>query len=287
MPQVRNFALNKEIIPERIYKAEKHLVVSTGIEIEFSVQEELRRFLREYLLFIGAPEPTYLRIDAFPRGDCIDIIEVNVELREGWGVGLNLARAAGLPVTVPAGVRLPERFICYSDAYREEFELAQGEFLLLGQNVHITAWRPEICQRASELALDDKLHLARFAKVWRSALVRIPSMYVYPDVQYDEVPEHVVFKFRQKMGRLADTAGYSVITRSDPRFRKRIRTWYTDGDMIAQHRVAQMLLEDDSPVQCIIMCAGTEPVTGYLQVAPPDTFVINDKSARKGPLVFL
>jgi len=296
MPKIQTFRLDENIVADCIYKDFPHQTTPTGLVVERRVKDDLRQFLQRFLDYSGCPQDSFLRVDAFVRENSLEVIEVNVECQEGWGISLNLLRASSNIITFDKGVCLPCEIIAYSENYLPEFLLTQKEFVSLGHRMDIVGWqeRPGVPARGE---FDNKVYLAEFSRVWNSLHpgwsgeynrgAQVPTMYSVSDTAWDKVPQDVVFKFCNKYGTFSNRAKYSVAARSQIGKGKFVRRCYELREVIAQQRVCPLELERGLVTQAIIMCAGQEPVTGYLQVAPPGTFVINDKSASKGPLVFL
>jgi hypothetical protein len=207
-----------------------------------------------------------------------------VELQDGWGVALNLLRASGNTPRPIKGTMLPMEIIAYSEDYIPEFELAQREFAILGHEMQIVGWR-ERQGVASKSKFDDKLYLAKFSRVWCGNLVRVPAIHDILSTCWDDLPDDVVFKFREKYGEASRKARYSVARRAQIGKGKYMRQCYNEGTAVAQEYTEPLRLEDGSATQAIILCSGATPVTGYLQVAPQGVFIINDKTASKGALV--
>lgn len=283
MPRVHTFDLDTSVVARRIYRNYTHETTVVGATIETTVCKELSEFLHAYLAENRCSEHVFLRVDAFVDADSLRIIEVNAELQDGWGVALNLLRASG---NVPQRNRapFPTEIIVYYEDYLPEFELAREEFRRLGHEMQIVSWRkrPGVLLKNP---LDDKMCLARFSRLWQGSRVRIPRTYWNENTVWEDLPDDVIFKFRHKYGTHSRKAGFSVARRSDIGNGKYIRRCYAKGDVIAQERILPFTTADGSVTQAIILCSGYVPVTGYLQVAPQGTFIINDKTAQKGPLV--
>lgn len=296
MTRITQFHLDESILAKTIYKGYPHKTTATGLLLGEEVREELRAFLRQFLQCSGYPEDDlYFRIDAFIGEEGLYIIEINVELQDGWGVALNLLRASGNELFIPYGAisRLPTVFQNYGNGYRTEFELACEELALLGFEK-----RPIVQDMPSYLApgtpvyppkheLDSKIYLARFAPQWDGESVIVPRMFCVETTPWDAVPEDVIFKFCRKYGPEARKARYSVLDRSKAGKAKFIRRCYNAGTLVAQKRVSPLTLDDGSVTQAVILCVGPQPATGYLQVSPAGTMVINDKTAKAGPLLFV
>jgi hypothetical protein len=285
MPRVSEFVLDTSIIAKRIYRDAPHTITSTGLLIEPEVREEIREFLSRFLEFSGCNEHVFLRLDAFFDDTALTIIEVNVELHDGWGVALNLLRAAGRAPNFCPGAKLPQEIVAHNNEYLPEFELAREEFAQFGNELSVVSWR----KRPKILAkhwLDDKLFLAQFSRVWRGRRVITPHSYWNENTSWDDRPPNGVFKCRDKHGAAATTIRHSVLDLSGVKKGKALRVFWESADAIIQERERPAQLEDWSPMQAILLCSRSEPLCGYLQVAPPSSFIINDKGTLKGPLVF-
>ena len=308
--RVERFSLDESVLPRSVYRDPfkgyeiAHKTTSWGLVLEDEVQDETGAFLEEFLAFHGyASRGLCFRLDAFLRRDKLLILEVNVETQDGWGVALNLVRAAGVKVEIPPDADMPGEFIDYGDGHRAEFELACQELALLGCKAAIKEgelnpdpWFWGIPWSIPKHELDDKMYLARFASTWQGESVLVPKMYHRDEVPWEEIPEDVIFKFGKKYGPESRRASCSVIRRKSSQFGKgeRIRACYERGRAIAQEWIEPLRLEDGSATQAVILCAGVHPITGYLQVMPAqrefylkETLLINDKSALAGPLVFV
>ncbi len=285
MPAIREFALDKAVLAQRIYRDCLHETTSVGAILTESILHELREFLEAYLGFLGSEEHQFLRLDVFLGQQTLNVIEVNAELQDGWGVALNLLRASGNALPACNGGKFPTEIIAYSEDYVPEFELAKSELAFIGKEMQIAWWhdRPGIPLKSP---FDDKMYLARFSREWRGDRIRIPATYWAENMAWEQLPDDIVFKFRHKYGEQARRARYSVACRADIGKGKFMRQCYTAGHVVVQERIEPLRLEDGSATQAIIMCSGHDPITGYLQVAPPDIFIINDRTARKGVLVF-
>lgn len=284
MPEIKSFQLDKTIIAERIYRDCRHLTSTTGGVFDEYESRELEQFLTAFRNFIKI-DYQFMRLDIFLGDQNLYIIEINVELQDGWGVALNLLRASGKTIRAK-GECFPREIIAYSEDYVPEFELAQKELANLGQKMEVVSWRERLGVMAKS-PFDDKIYLARFSKIWEGLLIKIPRTYWIENTTWEDLPEDVVFKFRQKYGEQAKRAGYSARHRSDLGKGKFIRQCYFNGSVIAQEYIKPGQTIDGQVTQAIVMCAGNIPVTGYLQTAPPGTFIINDRTAAKGPLELL
>ena len=278
------FELDSSVVAPVIYKDLPHRTTSVGLKVSKTVQEELQKFLQGFLEFHGRSEhDTFIRVDAFFSQEKLYIIELNVELADGWGVALNLARACNGGLVLP-NTKMPSKYVAYSSNYLPEYQLAIEEFRLLGHSgVSIeTHWG----KTEEKDPLDNKLALEQFSRTQIAGVVGTPRMYSVENTPWVQVPEDVVFKFTEKYGSEATRARYSVKKRSGIGKGEFMRKCYNRGRAIAQERIEPRRLSDGSVTQAIIMCSGSTPVTGYLQVAEAREFIINDRTARKGPLLF-
>lgn len=284
MPQIKTFELDEAVLAKEIYAGHPHQTTPIGVVIEERVRKDLRTFLKTFLERTKCSDE-FLRVDAFIRKDGLDIIEINVECQEGWGIALNLLRASNSVLDVERVSLIPREIIAYGDEYLPEFKLVQVELERFGFDMNIVSYseRPGVPIRSE---FDKKMYLALLDGMSVGS-IKIPSIYYDSSTPWDEVPQDVVFKFCEKYGEWSRKARYSVATRAKIGKGKFMRKCYASREAIAQKRIDPLTLSDGSVTQAIIMCAGAEPVTGYLQVAPPGTFIINDRTARKGPLVFI
>lgn len=284
MPKVRSFPLDNAIVAKRIYRDYPHQTTTVGCIIEEPMRRELASFLEGFLRFIQCDENIFLRLDVFLNDGVLNIIEINVELQDGWGVALNLLRASGNKPKPFNGAVLPAEIIVYNEDYTPEFQLAQSEFAVLGHIMRIVGWQ-ERRGIPSKSKYDDKLFLAQYSRIWRGTLVHVPCMYSVENTAWEDLPEDVVFKFREKYGDASRKARYSVARREQIGKGKYMRQCYNTATAVAQKYIEPLRLEDGSATQAIILCSGATPLMGYLQVAPQGVFVINDKTASKGALV--
>jgi hypothetical protein len=285
MSRIQTFVLDQSEVAPVIYRDLPHVVTPVGLIVEQQAQNELARFMSDFMRSVGAGQEQYFRIDAFVADGGLQVIEINNEVQDGWGVSLNLLRAAGKTPAPELVNGIPEQIIVYNTDYMPEFKLAQREASLLGRNVQLPSWR----ERQGIIAkgpYESKMYLARFSRQWVGSLVSVPKFYSTEDTPWEDIPEDVVFKFCHKYGPGAQKARYSVVTRKDLGKGRFMRRAYEAGEAVAQERTDPLHLPDGSVTQAIILCAGSKPVAGYLQVAPPGVFIINDKTSAKGPLVF-
>lgn len=281
MLRLQPVPLDRAIVAPSIYANLPHVVTNTGLVIENVVKVELEQFLREYCAFLGvAAHEKCFRIDLYFDQGRVYIIEVNVEVADGWGVSLNLQRAAGISPAVP--VVVPAVIPTYPHDPREtEFQLAIGEWARLGACISLAVHPERLID-----PLDNKLHLARFAPLWRGERVVIPPLFWHGNAAWEDVPEDVYLKFAEKFCVEAVTSRYSAKPRCELGRARQMQRLFTEGRAIAQKCISPFQTTVGEQVQAVVMCAGAHVVTGYIQIAPPTRTVINDKGTKKGALIF-
>jgi hypothetical protein len=233
---IRTFTLNTSEIATSIYRDCPHQTTSVGMILTESARHELGEFLEAYLRFLGSNEHLFLRFDIFLGNDALNVIEVNAELQDGWGVALNLLRASGNTLPVCNDANFPTEIIAYSEDYLSEFKLAQSELARIGKEMKI-AWSHDRPGIPSKSPFDDKLCLAQFSREWRGNRVRIPKTYWVENTDWEQLPDDVVFKFRHKYGEPAQRARYSVATRSGIGRGKFMHQSYVAGHVVVQERI--------------------------------------------------
>lgn len=301
---LRQFELDHSVVAPCVYGTESHKVTSLGTVICQKTHVELTNLLKSLCEAAGVPEAgTFFRIDAYPQPDgSLAVLEVNAHFVDGWGVALNLCRATRSPVALPLHA-FPKRWTSHEDVYLPELLLTCHELEILGaENMQVISWQEALVRCGKPVywygrfrrhhefshiqpshgdALDDKMHLVYLSSLCgTNGHVRIPPTYSEETCAWQSLPTNVVFKCRHKWS--GDKT--SVRFREDIGRGKDARRRYEAGEMIAQELVPPYLV-GERPVQCVILCIGTLPVTGYLQHAGVGTRIINDNSEH-GPLVF-
>jgi hypothetical protein len=282
VPYLETHSLDRTIVAPSIYGSEPHAVTDTTLIIEQALREELQDFLGSYTRFLGVEhEPKWFRVDLYFDAVQVHIIEVNVEVADGWGVALNLMRAADNPLV--GSFSFPSEFLSFAGDLRQtEFLLALSEWKRIGHRAGIRELETRVVD-----PLDNKRHLARFSKAWRGERVRVPRLYDVGCTPWEDVPTDVYLKFADKFSPEAAQSRYSVKPRSELGRARQMRELYGQGLAIAQDRAVPHRLSDNRQVQAVVMCAGSRTVAGYIQVAPSGRQVINDKGTEKGALFFL
>lgn len=275
--------LDANVVATSIYGDAPHLVESLGLYVDQVARLELEEFMRQFCSFVGidAHVEKYFRLDLYFDEVTVYVIEINVEVADGWGVSLNLLRATGKSLPC-SGQMFPTIIPTFPEDPRQtEFELACHEFKAYG---HLS----EVITKDARIfdPLDSKLFLARFSKTWRGDRVKVPRMYFSEVCPWETVPTDVYLKFTDKFCPEAMSARYSVKPRSELGKAKQMRKLYDEGRAIAQERVEPYRLSDERQVQAVVMFAGSVPVTGYIQIAGATRKVINDKDTSKGALIF-
>lgn len=176
MIKFKTFELDRTIVAPVIYRDYPHKTTPVGLVVEMAVVQELKCFLKKFLEFHNRTEAgTFIRVDAFFSENGLQVIELNVELADGWGVALNLARASGNLVTLPLGIELPSHYVAYTSNYISEYQLAVKEFCRLGH--HVGDIESRYCEIEIKDELDNKMCLERFSRIWKGDLVKVPKMY--------------------------------------------------------------------------------------------------------------
>lgn len=276
MPYLQETTLDRTIVAPSIYGNFPHTVTDLALMVEPEIRVELERFVQEYAAFLGAAGK-YFRIDLYVEAGYVYIIEVNVEVADGWGVALNLLRAAGY---TPCDESVfPTQFPTFAeDARQTEFGLAIAEFAQLDHQASMIHLDAPVTDE-----LDNKWHLARFAGRWKSDRVLIPIFYWQEKCQWDSLPNDVYFKRVDDVGAKRQ----KVIARTSCARQNDFRQQYRKCRVIAQQQVATLTTADGSQAQAVVMCSDTKVVAGYIQVAPAERDVINDRGTKKGSLLFL
>jgi len=300
--KLRRAAIERGLLPKEIYKGASYFVTELALFLSDQIRNELRILLSRLLKEAGVTEDgTFFRIDAYidPEMRHLNIIEVNSHFVDGWGVALNLARAAGWRVALPTGV-FPKFWTLTDNVYLPELELACQELeLLAGEKHDVVFWgealglqQPvywygrfrregflQVVPKCGAL-LDDKIWLARVAREWSPNRVLVPKCYSVEETPWENLPTDVVLKVRRKW----ENERAKPVFRAELVSGKGTRKAYQRGELIAQEVVSTLHI-DDRPIQAVIMCAGIEPVVGYIQHAHHKARFINDNSEH-GPLLF-
>lgn len=283
-------------IPASIYAGQPHTVADEALLVPKSIRTELECFMDNFRRHSGSSDSHY-RLDCVVGEHGLWVIEINPECREGWGIAANLARAAGRPLATEAFDAFPQQFFCESHAYDAEFRLARTEAETAGSRRYSGVESLYSTEGYTPSVYDNKRYLRDFwFTEWRAReqRVRVPEFLVMhetgcasapaqPSIPYD----HVVWKFCEKHGPDAQRAKCSVAPAQVVGKGKHVRDAFARGEAVAQRIIPIPTSRTGMRYQAIVLCAGTTPVTGYIQLAPHNKFVVNDKDTYKGPLVFL
>ncbi len=282
MPKLTTVTLDRGLVAPSIYADAPHLVTEQALLLDSETRNELHRFMTQYVRFLGFRGVRMgYRLDLYFDQDRVYVIEVNVELADGWGVSLNLLRAAQAEFEFDGW--LPKRFPTFPDDPRQtEFQLAISEFGLLNHQAELDFHPARIVE-----VCDNKLYLAKFAETWRGERVLVPKIYWHGTSDWVDVPADVYLKFANKFSPEAVKSRYSAKPRSELGRARQMQRLFQDGKAIAQQQVSPALTASGEVVQAVVMCYGPKPITGYIQLADPERQVINDKGTKKGPLIFL
>ncbi|OGG37989.1 hypothetical protein A2116_02330 [Candidatus Jorgensenbacteria bacterium GWA1_49_17] len=294
-----DFEMDESVVAPVIYDEVPHQATNRGVVLPPEVRVEIGCFLSRFNNFLTVERPPYYRIDAYFDENSLWILELNASFVDGWGVALNLARAAGIAID-PKALVFPNQFAVRDAVYRPELELFVRELAVLGltgrsilgpdrNDGELTyvygrvGSKDQLCTLPYDgLRLDDKLNLGLFARQWDGELVRVPRHYVSRFEDWEEVPQETVLKFCDKGSAECERAGQSVIfgkPNGKARFLKRC---YREERLIAQDFV-KPARQGSSSCQLVILAIGDEPVAGYVQYSWGWRRIINDDSTH-GPL---
>ncbi len=299
--QFREFDFDPSVkVAPVIYQDQPHRVTPTGATISPGMGAELLEFIQQYAGSIGAGLNPYFRLDVYIRDDKLWVLEVNTAFVDGWGVALNLSRAAKAPVGIDE-LFFPRCFGMESSDYRPELELLIEELRIAGRTRHhiCTPWSRPDCRGPVYVygrddsalhwpengwTLDNKLNLAWFSELWEGELVMTPKTYSATS-DWADVPDNVFLKFVDKGSPEAIRAGFSVMPGKPAGKAPFIRRCYNAGDLIAQERVYGMRLPVEGrerQVQLVVL-SNAQMLTGYVQYGAG--IIVNDNSIH-GPLIF-
>lgn len=323
--KIAEFEVDSAIIPASVYHDGRtempHRVTTSGLALSYGAFREVAQFIKMFsrdAMPDGNTAQHYFRLDAFfdPRSETLQLLEVNARFVDGWGIALNLSRAAGHTLMQhkdDIDVDFPCIWQLEDERYRGEFELAIKEINLMNRyrehrsncvengpdyqrNLTEIYWygyhAPRALKRVRMVAprdgelLDNKMTLANFAAKWKGSVLQIPTFHSHEVCAWGQLPEKVIFKFINKLGPEARRAHASVLYRDQigsGRFAKRC---YENGSLIAQDLVEGMEVcaGGESVLQAVILAVDDGPLTGYTLGAPKGTRIVND-SFTHGPLV--
>ncbi len=303
------FDINTRILPTSVYGNEPYLAQSLGGVVSGQVISELRVLLERFVSFCSVKKlpHVFFRIDGFFNSEGLHVLEVNARFVDGWGIALNLSRAANISIPqehllFPELWHLPQA----QKLYRNEFNLLRRELSFLGLHSKevgtgaLGKGSPVYCygfdypeRNEGNLLvpiygkeLDDKLMLARFSWEWHGVLVKIPLGYYKTLCDWEDVPKNAIFKFRDKHGTESIKARGSVFYEDQLPRGNFLEQCYNREALIAQDLVVPCFTDDGRTIaQIEIQCCGTEPVCGYALFAPKGTRVVNDRYVH-GPVAF-
>ncbi len=294
------------------------LALVLGMAVKMELQELLKRLIARAGIMeekgcgFENKQGMYFRIDAYIDPDLqhISVLEVNAHFVDGWGIALNLMTAANQRPGGWSTGWFPRYWTSPDPLYRPEMKLARGEIEWrsdigdgapivmteeVGWEAALTMKEPVYwygrfrrADREYQIVprhgahLDDKRWLAEVEPEWsdHGRFVQIPRFYRGASTPWDQLPDDVYLKYRNKWEN-----DRPPVLKSSLKGGRGTRRDYRDGEMVAQ-QVVPTVCVDGRPIQAIILCIGTEPFTGYIQHAhKPDTTIINDNSEH-GPLVF-
>lgn len=301
-----NLSVDTSILPAEIFAGSPYQTTSLGLKIPRETKDELREFLGRYLQTAGIENDNevFFRVDLYPdteNDNVFWVIEVNALFVDGWGVALNLSRAAGSPVEI-GGLdnRFPETWTTEDRVYLPELQLAcdelkiaTGKQFLFQPAAACRLFKPpaywygrqrpyeKLCPQHGE-TLDDKLVLVRLANTWHGEHVKIPRSFSLETTVWDNLPSPsgLVFKLRRKWQnpRMSIRFGDQIGRGND------VRRGYNRKDIVAQEVLRRATINGGQHVQIIIVTIGKKPISGYVQIARPDARIINDDSIH-GPVI--
>ena len=308
MIKLQSFQLKASELASCIYDAQPHQVSPIGLRIDLKIKNELELFLSRFINSCNVSEDgVYLRTDAFfcPETGLIEIIEVNAHFVDGWGIALNLQRAAGIK-NLLNGTSFPPFWTTSQSIYQPELELACQELTLLGHPAKPINWQSALANSTDQIywygrfdryikhpqvvpangpLIDDKKQLAIFSDQWQGDRVTVPECFWPEKTSWSGLHEDIIFKFRHKNGPEVKKARFSVQFKANAGRAKFIKKCFQQDLGIAQKVIKPFLMPDGSPTQLIILSVGSKILTAYMQIALPETKIINDNSAH-GPVVF-
>ena len=310
--EFNEFTLNPGVaIAPVIYQGARHQVTPWGATVGPDIAGELQRFVQEYAWHVGAHQP-FFRIDVYPSGSHLAILEVNTCFVDGWGTAANLSRATGIPVPLER-IGFPRCLGWHgSNVYLPELELLVSELAIRGANdYHICKYdnrRPgchgEPCYLYGRIAgpnvwplngltLDNKSYLATFGHRWSSQHVIVPAHYTSADTPWDGIPADAVLKLTDKSDPATAIVRWSVRLGKPQGKAKFLRQLYAEGRLIAQARVTGLKRSvPDFPyeryTQLVVLAGGDSQsgnalLAGYVQYAA--WHIVTDDSVH-GPLIF-
>lgn len=297
----KDFSINPEIIAPRIYSSFDRQISSRWIEINDEVRWELEDFLKAYIEFLWfGDKKAFFRIDSYFDQNRLYILDVNASFVDGWWNAINFTRAVWEEVWEILNWYFPENFFLQEEVYRPEFELSIREIWMQtwenfqeideinSMNSTYIYWNLR-CWKESEnvypfnwIKNDDKRNLARFSKIWRWDLVKIPVFIMPEDEQdFDKIPDNVVLKIASK--RDIDESWRNKVFVWKKSIWKRWVWLWKDWILVAQTLQNPQKNDNWENTQAIILTAWANAIAWYVQNSTRS--IINDSSVQS-PLIF-
>jgi hypothetical protein len=282
-----------------IYGEKPHLTTGMGVNISPDLYLELCAFLRSFNKFVGVEKIPYYRIDAYFDEKSLWILEINASFVDGWGIALNLSRAAGIYVD---RIRLdfPKRFKTTNAVYFPELSLFVDELKVRGisdteivdnteKDQELTYVYGRVGSKDKPyifpydgLRLDNKLNLGLFSRDWDGTIVKVPKHYIERFEDWEKIPKEVVLKFCDKGSEECKRAKQSVLFNKPAGKSPFLKRCYKEEILLAQEIIEPKRYNGEN-CQLIILAVENAPVTGYVQYSREN--IINDNSIH-GPLCF-
>ncbi len=298
-----------------VYRTEQgglpHRTTDQGLVIGAEASRELRTFVQAYAGMMRASEPQFWRLDVYPYEDRLVVLEVNAAFVDGWGVALNLARAAGIEVAAGQigfprsfGVSgamgwhcLPELELLVSELSARglgqhkidsfDGQTGSGPTYVYGRQPDPQKW-PGRVWPIDGRSRDNKLHLARFSRAWRSRLVTTPECFTAADTAWQDVPAAVYLKVADKDDReVLQRVKFSVRAGKPSGKAPFLRQCYNASRLIGQLAVPprSVTLNGWEQFAQLVVLTNGQVITGYVQYSGQSN-IINDNSVH-GPAQFL
>lgn len=236
-------------------------------------------------------------MDIYPNEGKLEVIEVNTAFVDGWGIALNLSRAAGQPLD--ASDIFPSKFLTTESQYRPELQLLIGELAIGAVEIEdlsgcddpvyvygrVTDPPENVLPRRGK-EFDDKRLLAEFSRTWDSSIVTTPKSYsVEQGDTWQDVPDDVYIKFVDKSSDESEKARFSVKKGKPTGKAPFLKRAFNEGKLIAQDTIPeywQEIQETQKATQLVVLNQGNF-LTGYVQYG--NGCIINDNSVH-APLLF-
>lgn len=297
----KDFSINPEIIAPRIYSSFDRQISSRWIEINDEVRWELEDFLKAYIEFLWlGDKKAFFRIDSYFDQNRLYILDVNASFVDGWGNAINFTRAVWEEVWEILNWYFPKNFFLQEEVYRPEFELAISEvWMQTWENFqeidelnsmmstyiywNLRGWKEtENVYPFNWIKNDDKRNLARFSKIWRWDLVKIPVFITPKDEQdFYKIPDDVVLKIASKND--IDESWRNKVFVWKKTIWKRWRNLWNTWILVAQTLQNPQKNDNWENTQAIILTAWANAIAWYVQNSTRS--IINDSSVQS-PLIF-